>query len=62
MGSAGGDSRLTQSKDNQSVKEDMGFSYEVESDIYIFKLMVSDYSHRIKVVHASINTKRYRKC
>ena len=31
---------------------------EDESGIDIVKLMVSDSSHRINVVHASINTKR----
>ena len=38
----------------------MDCSCEVESVIDIVKLMVSDSTHRISVVHASINTKRCR--
>ena len=35
----------------------MDCSYEAESGIDIVKLMLSDFTHRINVVHASINTK-----
>ena len=38
----------------------MDCSCEAESGIDIVKLMVYDSSHRIIVVHASINTKRCR--
>ena len=38
----------------------MDFSCEPESGIDIVKIRVSDSSHRINVVHTSINTKRCR--
>ena len=54
----GVDIRLTQSKGNWSVKVVMDCIYEAEIGIDIVKLMVSDSTHRISVVHASINRKR----
>ena len=53
----GANSRLTQSKDNQSVKEVIDCSCKDEIGIDIVKIMVSDSDHRISVVLASINTK-----
>lgn len=60
MESQGADSWLTQSKDNLLVKIVMEFSCEAKSGIEIVKLMVFDSTHRISVVHASINIKRCR--
>ena len=40
--------------------EVMDLNCEDESGIDIVKLMVSDSSHRISIVHASINTRRCR--
>jgi hypothetical protein len=51
---------LTQSKDNSSVKASMDCNCKVESGINIGKLVVSDSSYRVNVVHASINTKSCR--
>jgi hypothetical protein len=38
----------------------MDCSCEAKNGIDIIKLMVSDSTHRVRVVHASINTKRCR--
>ena len=38
----------------------MDCSCEAKSSIDVVKIMVSDYAHRISVVHVSINTKRCR--
>ena len=40
----------------------MDFSCEDESGIDVAKLVVSNSTHRINIVHASINTRRCRTC